>query len=170
MQSKPTNERPACGIAAYFLAGLFALTWKVFRGNMSAAGVFPAWIVKVMPNFLPAAFMLLLVFATSRVLRIRDYLGIALTIGDGLCIYEFARIWMPGRTFDWADIGASVAGTGLASLVGWLVFFVWLPRGEESPQCDAQEDHKNVPTVSSSLGSSGVVTCTHESSKKPWVY
>jgi len=127
MQSTPSKARTASAIAFYGLAGIVTLAWKLCRWKMIESGAVPGWLVNVMPNFLPAACMPLLVFATPRVVRLRDFLLTALAIGLGLCLYECAQIWLPNRTFDWADLGASMAGAGLAGLAGWLVFFRWLP-------------------------------------------
>ena len=42
----------------------------------------------------------------------------------GLCMYELAQVWIPNRTFDWSDVGATVAGGLAALLLGGGFFLV----------------------------------------------
>jgi len=134
MQSTPSKARTAIALVFVLLAGLGVLAWEAMHESISEFGAVSVWFIGVMPNFLSAAFMPLLIFATRIVLVFRDYLGIVVTICAALCAYEFAQIWLPKRTFDWADIGASLVGSCLACLVGWLVFFRCLTRRAESSQ------------------------------------
>lgn len=99
------------------------MAWKMTRSDLLESGIVPDWVAGVMPSFLPAAFMPLILFATPRVVRLGDFMKTALAIGAGMGVYEIAQIWRPERTFDWQDLVATVAGTGLACLVGRLVFF-----------------------------------------------
>jgi len=128
MESRPSKARTTVALAFYFVAGVGAMVWKILRIRLSGPSLFPAWMIGVMPNFIPAAVLPMLLFISKRVVRPRDYLGMVLTILAVLCAYEIAQIWMPQRTFDWADLAASVAGSCLGWLIGSLVFFRWLGR------------------------------------------
>ena len=137
MQSLPSRARTAAAVALYLIAGVGGMAWKVFRAGITEAGWVPVGIVGVMPNLIPAAFLPMLLFATGRVVRWRDYVGVAVAILGALCAYEVAQIWMPRRTFDWADIAASGAGACVGCLLGWMVFFRWL--GSSTRASDSKE-------------------------------
>jgi Na+-transporting NADH:ubiquinone oxidoreductase subunit NqrE len=126
MESRPSNTRTTVALAFYLVAGLGAMVWKIHRLRLTGPSLFPAWMIGVMPNFIPAAVLPMLLFISKRVVRPHEYLGMVLTILAVLCAYEIVQIWMPQRTFDWADLAASAAGSYLGWLIGWLVFFRWL--------------------------------------------
>jgi len=88
-----------------------------------------AWLVGVLPNLVCAAIIPLAPFLSRRSLRGRDFLWMTLFTAIGLCLYEFAQVWMPRRTFDWDDVGATAAGA-MAALVLGAGFF--LLTGEKS--------------------------------------
>lgn len=109
------------------------MVWKLVREDSEfTSGSVPFWILGVMPNFLPAIVLPTLVFFRPQVVSYRDYLQMVLTILIVLVVYEVAQIWMPGRTFDWSDLGASVAGAAVSCLLGWIVFFQWLRTGDQT--------------------------------------
>jgi len=126
LQSNPSRTRTVAALVFYVIAGVAAILWKAFRDDLSNMRFLPVWIIGGMPNFIPAAFMPMLLFITRRTVRPREYFGVVLAILGALCAYEVAQIWMPKRTFDWADVAASAAGSCLACLLGWSVFFQWL--------------------------------------------
>lgn len=74
-----------------------------------------------LPNFL-AALLLILLYALARSpISNQKGLSASAAVAAGLILYEVAQIWMPRRTFDIADIAASLiggaAGYGLIRLV-----------------------------------------------------
>lgn len=140
MQSNPSNARTAAAVVLYLVAGLGALACKMIRGGITENDLVPVWIFGVMPNFLPAGFLPMLLFITRRVLRAADFFSLVGAMLLALCAYEFAQIWMPKRTFDWADIAASVAGSSFGCLAGWLVFFRWLGSSTTRREFNKERD------------------------------
>ncbi len=126
IQSTPSPGRVAAAWGLYVAGGVAAIGWKVLRDDARfGAGLISPWVIGVMPNFLPAAVLPALVFVKSRVVPIEEYLGMVMTIFTVLSVYEILQVWIPNRTFDWADIAASAAGACAACLIGWFVFFQW---------------------------------------------
>lgn len=77
-----------------------------------------AWLAGVLPNLVCAAVVPLAPFLSRRSLPGIDFLWMTLITAIVLCLYEFAQIWMPRRTFDWDDIGATAIGAIVALLLG----------------------------------------------------
>jgi hypothetical protein len=82
------------------------------------------WLAGVLPSLVCATVLPLFPFFSRRSVRVGDFLGVTLFTTVGLCVYEFAQIGMPRRTFDWDDIGATVVGGTLALMLG-LGFFLF---------------------------------------------
>lgn len=144
MLSTPGKARTAAAILLYLIAGLGAVVWKVLRSGMTDSTHIPPWIAGVMPNLIPAAFMPLLVFATNKVVRFRDYLAMVATMLAVLCAYEFAQTRMPTRTFDWADVAASAVGSCFGCLIGWLVFFRCLASKASPSEFNTEQNDETV--------------------------
>ncbi len=123
MESNPSKARTIAAVALYLVAGMVAVVWKFSRRSMAEGQLVPDRILAVVPNLVPAIFVPMVLFISKRVVRFPDYLRVVVAILVALCVYEFAQLWMPKRAFDWADIAASVAGSCIGCLVGWLVFF-----------------------------------------------
>jgi glycopeptide antibiotics resistance protein len=77
-----------------------------------------AWMAGVLPNLVCAAVVPLAPFLSRRFLRDRDFLGMTLFTAIGLCLYEFAQLRMPRRTFDWDDVAATAVGAMAAVVLG----------------------------------------------------
>ena len=123
-ESIPSFRRTVAACCVYAVGGIAAFTWKVLR-NGSGFATYPIsdWLVGVMPNLLPAAVLPALIFIRPRTVRFKEYLGMVFAILLALIAYEVAQLWMPSRTFDVADIVASILGAGLGCLLCWLLFF-----------------------------------------------
>lgn len=138
VESRPSRIRFAVAALIFLGGGVSVLAWKFIRSGAVETGLVPVWVAGVLPNFMYAAILPVFIFATRRVVRPLDYAGLVVTLLGALCAYEFAQIWMPRRVFDWADLGASAAGAGVAVGIGWLVFFRWLsPRPSRSGPRDS---------------------------------
>jgi hypothetical protein len=122
IRSIPSPARQiAAGVAMATGAGYVAVV-KLTRGGECPLA--PPWLAGVLPNVVCGFAVPLVVFLTGRVLRVADFLWMASFTLAGLCLYEVAQVWMPRRTFDWADVGATVVGVLLALVVGAAFFFV----------------------------------------------
>jgi hypothetical protein len=131
--SLPTRSRKVAALTLYAVGGVAALVWKLLRDDREfTSGSVPFWIIGVMPNFLPAVVLPALIFIRPQVVEYRDYLQMVLIMLVALVVYEVTQIWMPSRTFDWADLGASVTGAGVSCLLGWIVFFQWHKTGDQA--------------------------------------
>lgn len=123
MESPPSPARTIVAVVIYLLAGAVAMAWKLSRASMGGVEWLPGWLPGVMPNLLPAMVLPMLLFATKRSVRWSEYVNTVGAMLGGLCLYEIIQLWMPKRTFDWADLAASVGGALVGCVMGWLVFF-----------------------------------------------
>lgn len=82
-----------------------------------------------LPNF-TAALLFIFGYAASRYpLTMMQTVRVGAAVAGGLILYEIAQIWIPGRVFDWADIGASVVGALVA--VGMIYLFGEIEQDDE---------------------------------------
>lgn len=122
VMSRPSLARQvAAGVIMVVGAGYVAIV-KLTREGESALAT--AWLAGVLPNLVCAALIPLAPFLSRRPLRVRDFLGMTLFGAVGLCLYEFAQVWMPRRTFDWGDVWATAAGALMALALGAGFFLV----------------------------------------------
>ncbi len=128
-QSVPSFRRTVVAFSLYAGGGIAAFVWKVLRDRQEfdSYPVSP-WLVGVMPNLLPAAVLPALIIIRPQSVRFKEYFSIVVAVLSALIAYEIAQLWMPSRTFDVADIIASILGAGLGCLFCWLIFFAWLGR------------------------------------------
>lgn len=132
IQSIPSLGRTVAAWSLYAAGGIAAFGWKVLRQQEAfETGSVPHWLVGTFPNLLPALVMPALIFIRPQIVRFTEYLMLAMAILFGLIVYEIVQLWMPSRTFDYADIVASVVGAGLGCLLCWLIFFCWLGNRSE---------------------------------------
>jgi len=105
------------------MAGAGAVAGKVIRDGLNESERQAAWVLGVLPNFLPALVLPTLIFLRPREVTWGDYLRMTGAVALGLAGYESAQLWMPRRTFDWADVAATAVGAALALALGRLMFF-----------------------------------------------
>lgn len=82
----------------------------------------PIWIMDSMPNLICGAVVPFAVFIGNRTIRMHDFLAFCGFIVLGLIAYEIVQIWLPKRTFEVNDIGASAVGGLLSMSLGWIFF------------------------------------------------
>lgn len=96
---------------------------KVIRDGLNESERQAAWVLGVHANFLPALVLPTLVFLRPRDVTWGDYVRMTGALALGLVGYEAAQLWMPRRTFDWADVAATMVGALLAIVLGRLAYF-----------------------------------------------
>lgn len=67
-------------------------------------------IAGCLPNFLAALLLILLYASVRSPISNKKGLSVSAAVAAGLILYEVVQLWMPGRTFDVADIPASLIG------------------------------------------------------------
>ena len=83
----------------------------------------PLGLGEVLPTFVIPFAGPLCVFVSRSRMPFGKYAKTCLGAGVGACLYEVAQIWIPWRTFDWADMGAGLAGGILSIALGRLAFY-----------------------------------------------
>jgi hypothetical protein len=121
MLSRPSLRRTIIAAAIVGMGAIYTFAVKLNRGPDSFLA--SPWVAGVLPNFVVAAVLPVAIFWSSKVIHAgKDYLLFVGLILVGLVGYEFAQLAMPNRTFAWDDIWASVAGSGVAILLGFACF------------------------------------------------
>lgn len=121
MLSRPSLRRTIIAAAIIVAGAIYTFAVKLNRGPDSVLAT--PWVADVLPNFVVAAVLPLAVFLSPKVIHARKvYLLFVGLILLGLVGYEIAQLAMPNRTFAWDDIWASVAGSGVAILLGFVCF------------------------------------------------
>ncbi len=123
MNSQPSKARTATAAILYAVGGLIALAGKVLRDDLDASGGVLSWVLGVLPNFLVASVFPSVVFLSRKSMSWRDFVCATGMIALGMCVYEVAQLWMPRRTFDWADLVATAVGAVVALGIGRCLFF-----------------------------------------------
>jgi VanZ like family len=116
VRSRPSLARQIAAGAIMAAGGGYVAAVKLTREGDSVLA--SAWLAGVLPNLVCGAIVPLVAFLSRRALRVGDFLWMTLFTLVGLCLYEFAQLWMPRRTFDWDDVWATMAGALLALVVG----------------------------------------------------
>lgn len=120
--SRPSLARQvASGAIIAGSAGYVAAVKWTREGETALAAT---WLAAVLPNLVCAAVVPLAPFLSRRLLGGREFLWMTLFTAIGLCLYEFAQVWMPRRTFDWLDVVATAAGA-IGALVLGAGFFLF---------------------------------------------
>lgn len=106
-------------LSIYLVAALGAFILMVKRGAF-------AWVPRIvtgsLPNFVPTAFAPLLKLPKWKQVTYQQCRSLVLSMLAAMCTYEFLQIWMPRRTFDWADIAASFLGAVVGVIAARILF------------------------------------------------
>jgi len=103
---------------------IFAACAFVLITNRGKFAFVPQIVTGTLPNFVPVAFCPLLTLFSQKTRSLWDLYKLAFSMFFAMCTYEVAQIWMPHRTFDWADIVASALGLFVALVVFRVQFFL----------------------------------------------
>ena len=106
-------------LSIYLVAGLGAFILIVKRGEF-------VWLPRIVTgsllNFVPTAFAPLLKLPKWKETTYEQCRSLVLSMLVAMCIYEFLQIWMPRRTFDWADIAATFIGAVVGVIAARILF------------------------------------------------
>ncbi len=153
LPSSPANTRRIVAASILGTCFLFVFLVKEVRYRGIRLDIFSSWIVGVLPNFI-------CLFALPQIILVRrtqttliEYMKVTFFFAVFMIGYEVAQIWMPRRTFDWADIATSISGAALGIIFVRVVYFRRIKM--------RQEKLKNRP-----IGSSVPVEATSSSLPK----
>jgi hypothetical protein len=106
--------------AFQWFVGLLALASAAVFVFRDACPFIPRVITGSLPNFAPVAFSPLIVLWRQPAARFSDFLRFAISACAAMVTYEVIQLWMPRRTFDWADMAASALGLPVALVFGYV--------------------------------------------------